>query len=94
MARRQDAETEHRRIQGVFARQAVSQAEMDKATTALKQARAAEQAAEAASDQALQQLEYTRIKAPYDGIVTERLVEVGRILGIRVEPRRPVSDLN
>jgi len=86
VARRQDAETEHRRIQGVFARQAVSQAEMDKATTALKQARAAEQAAEAASDQALQQLEYTRIKAPYDGIVTERLVEVGE----SVQPGQPL----
>jgi RND family efflux transporter MFP subunit len=77
VARRQDAEIEFKRIQGVFAKQAVSKAEMDKATTALKQARAGEKAADAASEQALQQLEYTRIKAPYNGIVTERLVEVG-----------------
>lgn len=77
VARRQDAQIEFKRIQGVFAKQAVSKAEMDKATTVLKQARAGEQAAQAAADQALQQLEYTRIKAPYNGIVTERLVEVG-----------------
>jgi len=77
IAKRQDAEIEFKRIQGVFAKQAVSKADMDKATTALKQARAAEQVAEAASEQALQQLEYTRVKAPYNGIVTERLVEIG-----------------
>jgi len=76
-AKRQDAESEFKRIQGVFAKKAVSQSEMDKAGTALKQARAGQQAADAAAEQALQQLEYTRVKAPYNGIVTERLVELG-----------------
>ena len=75
--KRQDIETEFRRIEGVFAKQAVSKADMDKVTAALKQARAAEQAAEAALQQAQQQLEYTRVRAPYNGIVTERLIEVG-----------------
>ena len=77
VASRQDAEIEFRRIQGVFAKKAVSQAEMDKATTALKQARAGEKAAQAALEQARQQLAYTRVRAPYNGIVTGRLVEVG-----------------
>ena len=85
-ARRQDAESDFKRVQGVFAKQAVSQAEMDKATTALKQARAGENEAEAAYEQALQQLEYTRVKAPYNGIVTERLVEVGE----SVQPGQPL----
>jgi RND family efflux transporter MFP subunit len=85
-ARRQDAESDFKRIQGVFAKQAVSKAEMDKATTALKQARAGEQEAEAAYEQALQQLEYTRVKAPYNGILTERLVEVGE----SVQPGQPL----
>jgi RND family efflux transporter MFP subunit len=76
-AQRQDAEQEFRRIEGVFAKQAVSKAEMDRASAALKQARAAEQAAEAALEQARQELEYTKVRAPYNGIVTERLVEVG-----------------
>jgi RND family efflux transporter MFP subunit len=76
-SRRQDAEQEFTRIEGVFAKQAVSKAEMDRATAALKQAKAGEQAAEAALHQAQQELDYTQVKAPYNGIVTERLVEVG-----------------
>ena len=59
---------------------------MDKATTALKQAQAGEKAAEAAAQQTLQQLEYTLIKAPYNGIVTERQVEVGE----SVQPGQPL----
>ena len=39
-----------------------------------------------AAEQALQQLEYTRIRAPYKGIVTERLVEVGE----SVQPGQPL----
>ena len=75
--RREDAEAEYGRVRGVFAKQAVSRAEMDKAAAAFEQARAAEQAARAASEEARQQLEYTRVKAPYDGIATARLVEIG-----------------
>jgi len=86
VASRQDAEIEFRRIQGVFAKKAVSQAEMDKAATGLKQARAGEKAAEAALEQARQQQEYTRVKAPYNGIVTERSVEVGE----SVQPGQPL----
>lgn len=76
-AQRQDADKEYQRIRGVFAKQAVAKADMDKATAARKQARAGEQAAEAALQQARQQLDYTQIRAPYNGIVIERLIEVG-----------------
>lgn len=76
-AKRREAEQEYTRIRGVFERQAVAQAEMDRATTGRKQARAAERAAEAALLQARQQLAYTEVLAPYNGIVIERLVEVG-----------------
>lgn len=85
-AGRQDAQSEFTRIRGVFERQAVSQAEMDAARNALLQARAAEQAAEAALDRARQQLGYTQVRAPYNGIVTERVVEVGEA----VSPGRPL----
>jgi RND family efflux transporter MFP subunit len=78
-AARQDADNEYARIRGVFEKQAVSKADMDKATAARNQARANQQAAEAALAQARQQLEYTRIRAPYNGIVTERLIEVGEV---------------
>jgi RND family efflux transporter MFP subunit len=82
----QDSAKEFKRVEAVFARQAVSRAEMDKATAALKQARAAEQAAEAALQQALQQLGYTQVKAPYNGIVTERHIEVGEV----AQPGQPL----
>ncbi|MCB1852916.1 MAG: efflux RND transporter periplasmic adaptor subunit [Gammaproteobacteria bacterium] len=76
-AKRQESEQEFRRVEGVYARQAASKAEMERATAARNQARAAEQAAAAALQQALQQLGYTRVAAPYNGIVTERHIEVG-----------------
>jgi RND family efflux transporter MFP subunit len=76
-AGRQDAAKEYARIEQVFAKKAVTKADLDKATAALQQATAAEQAAEAALRQAQQELTYTRVEAPYNGIVTERLVEVG-----------------
>lgn len=77
MALRQDAAGAFTRIEAVFAQGAVSKAEMDKATAALQQADAGQRAAAAALQQAQQELAYTRIMAPYNGIVTERLIEVG-----------------
>ena len=63
---------EFARIRGVFEKQAGAQADMDRATTARKQARANEDAATAALQQARQELAYTEVKAPYNGIVIER----------------------
>jgi RND family efflux transporter MFP subunit len=85
-ARRIDAEQEFERVRGVFERQAVSQADFDKASAARRQARAQEQGAQAALLQARQQLAYTEVDAPYNGIVTERLVEVGET----VQPGQPL----
>lgn len=75
--RRLDAQREYERIREVFAKDAVSKADMDRATAAFQQARAGEQVAEAALQQAREELAYTQIVAPYTGIVTERLIEVG-----------------
>ena len=55
----------------------MAKADLDKATAARDQARAGEQAAAAALDKARQELAYTRVEAPYNGIVTERMIEVG-----------------
>jgi RND family efflux transporter MFP subunit len=85
-ARRIDAEQEFERVRGVFERQAISKADFDKASAARRQARAEEQAAQAALLQARQQLAYTEVDAPYNGIVTERLVEVGET----VQPGQPL----
>lgn len=75
--RRIDAEREYERLREVFAKDAVSKADMDRTTAAYQQALANEQVARAALEQARQELDYTLITAPYTGIVTERLVEVG-----------------
>lgn len=74
-----DAEKEYQRIERIFQKNAVSKAVMDRTRAARDQARAAVAAARAALTQAGQQLEYTRVKAPYTGIVTERLIELGEV---------------
>jgi len=75
-----NAENEYKRIRRVYAKKAVSKSVMDKATSDRQTARAAVDAARAAVTQARQQLEYTQVKAPYTGIVTQRFVEVGEIV--------------
>ena len=79
IARLQEAEDEYKRVKGLHGKNLVSQAQMDKAIAAVKSARARQDAASAGLVQASEQYEYTRIKAPYSGIVTERLVELGEV---------------
>lgn len=78
-ARRQQAQREYDRIAKVYAKKVVSKAVMDKAVSERKSAIAGVSAAKAAVSQAQQQLDYTQVKAPYTGIVTKRLVEVGEV---------------
>lgn len=73
----QEASRDYERTKEIFQRKLVAQSAMDKATANLKASRARQQAASAALNQAREQLEYTRIRAPYAGIVTERLIEIG-----------------
>ncbi len=72
-----DAERQFDRIESLLERGVATQAEFDNARNALAAARARLSRAEAAAAEAQEQLEYTRITAPYSGIVTERLVELG-----------------
>lgn len=65
------------RVKGIFAKDLASRSDMDKATAALHSAEAQAESAAAALEQAREQLNYTQIRAPYAGIVTERLVQVG-----------------
>ncbi len=78
-AQRQEALDEHDRTRDLFGKQLVSEAAMDKASASLKAARARYEAASAGLDQAREQLEYTRVRAPYSGIVTRRHLEVGEM---------------
>ena len=89
-----DAEKEYRRTLRVYQKKVVPKATMDKARAARDQARAAVRQAE-------QQLAYTRVKAPYTGIVTRRLIEVGEVAapgkplmsGISLENLRLIVDV-
>jgi RND family efflux transporter MFP subunit len=74
------------RVKGLFARELASASAMDDATAKLKSAQARFEAAQAGLAQAQEQLAYTRIRAPYSGIVTQRHVEVGET----AQPGKPV----
>ena len=72
-----DARQRVDRITPLALRGVASQSELDQAKNQLSAAEARLAQATAAVDQAEEQLSYTRVVAPYGGIVTERHVEVG-----------------
>lgn len=78
-ARLDEARDEHGRTEKMHTKALVSDAAMDKSVSALNSATAQVEAAQAAVSQAQEQLEYTRIRAPYTGIVTHRHVQEGEI---------------
>lgn len=85
-ARLAEAEAEYERISALFTRQLVAKAQLDQALAGRNVARAALDAAQAALREARQQAEYTVVRAPYSGILTERHVEVGET----VRPGQPL----
>lgn len=85
-AQLEQAKDEHVRVQGLHAKKLVSDSDMDKATAELKSAQGRFEAALAGLEQAKEQLDYTRIRAPYSGIVTHRHVEPGEM----ASPGQPV----
>lgn len=72
------AEANYKRIDDIYARKLVARADLDAATAQRDAARAALAAAEAQLRSAGQQADYTVVRAPFDGIVTQRFVEVGQ----------------
>lgn len=76
-ARLKEAQDEYDRVKGVYEKKAVSKKAMDEAEASKKAAQAKLDAAHAGLEQAQEQVEYTRVRAPYAGIVTERHVELG-----------------
>ncbi len=72
-----NARDEYERIKGVYERDMASQSEMDQAKAQLDTGKAQVEQAEAALHEAEEQLDYTRIRAPYAGVVSERHVEIG-----------------
>jgi RND family efflux transporter MFP subunit len=76
-ARETEAQTRYGRVADMYARKVVPKAMLDEATANRDAAVARLQAARAALSSAREGLDYTEVRAPYAGIVTERHVEVG-----------------
>jgi RND family efflux transporter MFP subunit len=81
-----EAEAEYARIAEVYERRLVARSQLDQATARRDSARAQLDAARAALRESGEQVDYTVIRAPYSGILTERHVEVGET----VRPGQPL----
>jgi RND family efflux transporter MFP subunit len=100
-ARANQANEEFRRVSGLFNADSASRREYDQALAARDAARARVESARSSVRAAEQQLEYTLVRAPYAGIVTERHVEPGEAVsvgqplmsGLSLEALRVVVDL-
>jgi len=67
------------RVKQLFNKQMTSESAMDKAIADVKNAQARLEAAGATLEQAQEHLEYTQVRAPFSGLVTQRHVEVGEM---------------
>ena len=76
------ADEQFRRVSDLVEKGSVSRREYDQALAAREAARARVESAQSSVEATEQQLEYTLVRAPYAGIVTERHVEVGEAVGI------------
>lgn len=74
------ADNEHERVTGMYENGTVSKARHDEALASFEAARARVESARASVEAAEEQLEYTLVRAPYAGIVSERHVEVGELV--------------
>lgn len=96
-----DARQQFSRSQSLHQRGLIANQALDQARNQLKAAEARLARASAAVAEAGKQLEYTRITAPYSGILTERHVELGEsvnpgqplLSGLSLEQLRVVVDL-
>lgn len=81
-----EAEAAFRRTEELVGKQLLARAALDQARARRDAVRAALESARAGVSEAGEQVDYTVIKAPYSGILTERLVEVGE----SVRPGQPL----
>lgn len=96
-----DAEKNYRRIRDLYKRKLVAKSDLDSAQASFNAAKAKLDAAQAAVARAREQLSYTRVTAPYTGIVTQRHVQVGEVAhpgtplmsGISLEQLRVTVDV-
>ena len=79
-AREAEAQVRYQRINDMYQRRVVAKATLDEASTARDSAVARLIAARAGLDAAREGVAYTEVRAPYSGVVTEKLVQVGELV--------------
>lgn len=92
---------DYNRTKEVYKKKLIAKSILDKALSDKNSSKAKSTAAIAAVINAEKQLEYTIIRAPYDGIVTKRFVEVGEVVnpgtaimeGLSLDKLRVVTDI-
>lgn len=84
----EQAQTDYLRIKDIFVKKLVAKSKLDQALSNRNALKARSAAAQSAVVSANKQLEYTVIRAPYDGIVTNRYVEPGEV----VNPGTPIME--
>ncbi|WP_220720013.1 efflux RND transporter periplasmic adaptor subunit [Agarivorans litoreus] len=80
IAQNNEAQRQWQRLQKLYPQGAVSKGQLDQAETEAKAAQSAVHAANAALIQAKETLDYTVIRAPFSGIVTQRHVQLGETI--------------
>lgn len=83
------AETDYKRYQALSESGSISQKDLDHARTKYETAQAALSRAQAALEQARTNLSYGKVTAPFDGVIAERLVNLGDL----ATPGRPLFTL-
>ncbi|MEZ5461996.1 efflux RND transporter periplasmic adaptor subunit [Dokdonella sp.] len=81
-----EAEAAYKRTSDIYARKLVAKAQLDQERARRDAAKAALVAAQAQAREVGQQMDYTVVRAPYSGIVTERYVQIGET----VQPGQPL----
>lgn len=100
-AQNNEAQTNLKRASRLLKQGTMSQGSYDQAEAQAKSTEAGVAAARAELSQAKEQLSYTRVTAPYSGIVKARLVELGELVnpgqplmtGLALQPLRAVADV-
>lgn len=80
LANQRDAEQAFNRIDEIYRKELASKAQYDQAKNQLDGAHATYRRAQGALKEAQKQMSYTKVIAPYGGVVTERFVEIGEVV--------------
>lgn len=80
LANYRDAEQAFKRIDEIYRNELASKAQYDQAKNQFDSAKANYRRTRAALKEAEKQVSYTRVIAPYGGVVTQRFVEIGEVV--------------